>query len=150
MYLCIIPFKWNQLVAHCFLVYLFQLFYMFRATMYPSSAELTVSMRHCYFSLVWVAFWSADQTATQPVSWMTCNRSAISSTIPVCRSIPWQYMKLKVQLCAPDDWLRYRPKHVELLEINNRKYSHLLGSNCNVIHLNIIPHLWRFQPTHKM
>jgi len=44
-------FKWSQLGAHYFLVYLFQLLYMFRATMWPSSGELTLSMRHWYFSL---------------------------------------------------------------------------------------------------
>jgi len=44
---CIIFFKWNLLGAHYFLVYLFQLLYMFRSTMCPSSGELT-----------------ADQTAT--------------------------------------------------------------------------------------
>ena len=44
-------FKWSQLGAHYFLVYLFQLLYMFRPTMCPSSGELTVSMRHWYFSL---------------------------------------------------------------------------------------------------
>ena len=37
--------------AHYFLVYLFKLLYMFRATMCPSSGELTVSVRHWYFSL---------------------------------------------------------------------------------------------------
>ena len=36
---CIIFFKWSQLGAHYFLVYLFQLLYMFRATMCPSSEE---------------------------------------------------------------------------------------------------------------
>ena len=48
---CIIFFKWSQLGAHYFLVYLFKLLYMFRATTCPSSGELTVSMRHWYFSL---------------------------------------------------------------------------------------------------
>ena len=48
---CIIFFTWSQLGAHYFLVYLFQLLYMFRATMCPLSGELTVSMRHWYFSL---------------------------------------------------------------------------------------------------
>ena len=46
---CIICFKWSQLGVHYFLVYLFQILYMFRATMCPSSEELTVSMRHWYF-----------------------------------------------------------------------------------------------------
>ena len=35
---------------------------MFRATMCPSSGELTVSMRHWYFHSVWVAVWSATQS----------------------------------------------------------------------------------------
>ena len=49
---CIIFFfKWSQLGAHYFLVYLFQRLYMFRATTCSSSGELTVSMRHWYFSL---------------------------------------------------------------------------------------------------
>ena len=43
-------FKWRQPGAHCFLVYLFQLLYMFRATVCPSSEELTESMRQWYFS----------------------------------------------------------------------------------------------------
>ena len=51
--------KWSQLGAHYILVYLFQLLYMFRATVCQSSRERTVSMRHWYFSLriclfVWV------------------------------------------------------------------------------------------------
>ena len=48
---CIVCFKLSQLGSHYFLVFLFQLLYMFRATMCPSSGELTVSMRHWYFSL---------------------------------------------------------------------------------------------------
>jgi len=48
---CIIFFKWSQLGEHYYLVYLFQLLCMFRATMCPSSGELTVSLRHWYFSL---------------------------------------------------------------------------------------------------
>ena len=48
---CIICFKWSQLGAHYFLVNLFQLLYTIRATMCPSSGELTVSTRHWYFSL---------------------------------------------------------------------------------------------------
>jgi hypothetical protein len=47
----IICFKWSQLGAHYFLAYLFQLLYVFRVTTCPSSGELTVSMRHWYFSL---------------------------------------------------------------------------------------------------
>jgi len=50
----LIFFKWNRLGSHYFLVYLFQLFYMFQSTMCPSSGELTVSMRHWYFSVCMV------------------------------------------------------------------------------------------------
>ena len=46
----IICFKWSQLGAHYFLVYVFQLLYMFPATMFPSPAEHTASMRRWYFS----------------------------------------------------------------------------------------------------
>jgi len=35
--------------ARYFLIYLFQILYMFRATMCPSSGELSLSMRHWYF-----------------------------------------------------------------------------------------------------
>jgi hypothetical protein len=48
---CTVFFKWSQLGAHYFLIYLFQFLYMFRATMCPSSEELTVCMWHWYFSL---------------------------------------------------------------------------------------------------
>jgi len=63
---CIIFFKRSQLAAHYFLVYLFQLLYMFRATMCPSSGELTVSMPQWYFSLCvgWFSSQPAVQTAT--------------------------------------------------------------------------------------
>jgi len=43
---CIIFFKWSQLGAHYFLVYLFQLLYMFRATMCPSLAGLLQQTSH--------------------------------------------------------------------------------------------------------
>ena len=52
VYPYIIFYKLSQLGAHYFLVYLFQFLYMFRAPMCcSSSGELTVSMRHWYFSL---------------------------------------------------------------------------------------------------
>ena len=40
----IIFFKWSQLCAHYFLVYLFHLLYKFQATMCPSSGEPTLSV----------------------------------------------------------------------------------------------------------
>jgi len=52
-------FKRIQLGAHYFLVYLFHLVCMFRAPMCPSSGELIVSVRHWYFSPVWVPVWCA-------------------------------------------------------------------------------------------
>ena len=68
MHPCIVFFKWSQLGAHYFLVYLFQLLYMFRATMCPSPGQLTISMRHWYISLCmggclvcWLGW--VDQTA---------------------------------------------------------------------------------------
>ena len=56
MHPCIIFFKWSQLGAHYFVVYLFQILYMFQATMCPSSGEITVSMRQWYFSLCMCGF----------------------------------------------------------------------------------------------
>jgi len=52
-----------QLVARYLLVHLFQLLYMLRATtsMCPSSGELTVSMRHWYFSRCMRGCLSGDQ-----------------------------------------------------------------------------------------
>jgi len=46
-----------------------------------------------------------------------------------------------VQLCAPDDGRRNRPKHVELFR-NNKKYLHIFGYNYKIIltmhgHMNI-------------
>ena len=63
---CIICFKWSQLGAHYFLVYLFQLLYMFRATMCPSSGEITVSMRHWYFSLFMRKRWKVKWSRYRP------------------------------------------------------------------------------------
>jgi len=80
-----------------FLVYLFQLLYMFRATVCPSSGELTVSMRPWHFSLciggcfvkvleIWLVIWQDERSfhaqingvcqydlQNRPVS--ICNRS---------------------------------------------------------------------------
>ena len=50
---CIIFFKWSQLGAHYFLVYLFQLLYMFQANMCQSSAELSIYLYlYIYFFVV--------------------------------------------------------------------------------------------------
>jgi len=37
----------------------------------------------------------------------------ISSTVAASSSIGWQYLKLYVHLCAPDDGWSYHLKHVE-------------------------------------
>ena len=42
-------------------------------------------------------------------------RSSISSTLATDRSIVWQYLKLYVQLCTPDDGRRNHLKRVERL-----------------------------------
>ena len=92
----IICFKWSQLGAHYFLVYLFQLLYVFQATMCPSSGELTVSMWHGHFSLsVGGCLVCADQTSTH-TEWK----------IPVShryRNFSWW-------------WAHSCPKHVEKLK----------------------------------
>jgi len=40
---------------------------------------------------------------------------SISSTLPASSSIGWQYLKLCIPLCAPDDGRRNRLKHVQHL-----------------------------------
>ena len=42
-------------------------------------------------------------------------RSSIPSKVAASSSVGWQYLKLYVQLCAPDDERRNRLKHVERL-----------------------------------
>ena len=85
MHPCIMFFKWNQLGTHHFLVYLFQLLHMFRATMCPSSGELTVPMRNWYFShcvcvAVWSAGWDPKQQTRQPPIPYTSTATRTSGT----------------------------------------------------------------------
>ena len=47
-------FQMNPTGCTLLLVYLFQLLYLFRTNMCPSSGEFTVSMRHRYFYSLWV------------------------------------------------------------------------------------------------
>ena len=61
----------------------------------------------------------ANQYCCLLLSWMKWNSiswSSISSIITTNSSSGWQYMKLYVQLCAPDDERRNRLKHVEHLQ----------------------------------
>ena len=58
-------------------------------------------------------FYNYNQQDPTIFYYLFLNVSSISPTIPACSSIGWQYLKLKVQLCAPDDGRRIRPKHVE-------------------------------------
>ena len=65
----------------------------------PSSGahNCTISFRYCQPILL------------QAGDHDTCKASSISSTIPACSSIGWQYLKLNVQLCAPDVGRRNEP-----------------------------------------
>jgi hypothetical protein len=74
----------------------------FRRFLRPSSGarNCTYSFRYCQPLLLW-----RDGTP-----W-----SSISSTVAASSSIGWQYLKLYIQLCAPDDGWRNRLKHVERL-----------------------------------
>jgi len=49
------------------------------------------------------------------LSWTRRNVSSISSMTAASSSIGWQYLKLYVQLCAPDNGWRNRLKHLEHL-----------------------------------
>ena len=52
------------------------------------------------------------------LSWMRWNCSSISTTTPACSSFVSQYLKLNVQLYAPDDGRRNHSKHTERFRNN--------------------------------
>ena len=82
-------FKLSQLVAQYRLVYLFQLLYMFRTTMCPSSGELTLSMRHWYFSLCMGGYL---------VCWLGCDQSHPKQQTrqpPIYLLTPWSRVLLE-------------------------------------------------------
>jgi len=91
-------FKMKSNRCTLFLVYLFQLLYMFQATIYPSSVELTVSMRHWYFSLC-----MGGLVSSQPADHIA-NRTEWK--IPVSH----RYSKFSWW------WAHSCPKHVEKLK----------------------------------
>jgi len=77
----------------------------FRRFLRPSSGahNCTYSFRYCQPILLLAA--TVEEM----------ERSSISSTVAANSSFGWQYLKLYVQLCAPDDGRRNRLKHVERL-----------------------------------
>jgi len=72
----------------------------------PSSGahNCTLSFRYCQPILLLLQADIMDEV----------EQSCTSSMIPASSSIGWQYLKLSVQLCAPDDGRRNCPKHMEL------------------------------------
>ena len=107
-FICVL--KWRQLGAHYFLVYLFQLLYMFRATVCPSSGDVTVQMRHWYFSLCiggclvfwlgWDSFQPTDQAATDTVS-------SPDDGHTIARNMYRSWNKYTKKYCAPS-WLHFK------------------------------------------
>jgi len=77
----------------------------FRRSLHPSSEahNCTYSLRYCQPILL------------PAVTVKEIALSAISSKVAASSSIGWQYLKLYVQLCAPDDGWRNHLKHVERL-----------------------------------
>ena len=86
-------------------IYFYRCSTYFRRSLRPSSGahNCTYSFRYCQPILLLAAV--VDEM----------ERSSISSTIAASSSIGWQYLKLYVQLCVPDDGRRNRLKHVERL-----------------------------------
>ena len=88
----------------------FWIFYFYRCSkcfgrfLRPSSGahNCTYSFRYCQPVLLLAAI--VDEM-----------ERSVSSTTAASSSIGWQYLKLYLQLCAPDDGRRNRPKHVEHL-----------------------------------
>jgi len=86
-------------------IYFYRRSTCFRRFLRPSSGahNCTYSFRYCQPILLLAA--TVDEM----------DLLSISSTVAASRSIAWQYLKLYVQLCAPDDGRRNRLKHVERL-----------------------------------
>ena len=87
------------------IIYFYRRSTCFRLFLRPSSGtrNCTCSFRYCQSILLLAAV--VDEI----------ERSSISSTIAVSNSIGWQYLKLRVQLPAPDDGRRNRVKHIKRL-----------------------------------
>ena len=93
------PTRWDV----SWFIYFYRRSTCFRRFLRPSSGthNCTYSFRYCQPILLLAA--TVDEM----------ERSSISSTIAASSSIGWQYLKLYVQLCAPDDGRRNRLKHVK-------------------------------------
>ena len=87
-------------------IYFYRRSTSFRRFLRPSSGahNCTYSFRYCQPILLLAAIVDEMELV-----------SSISSTIAASSSIGWQYLKLYVQLCAPDDGRRNRLKHVQRL-----------------------------------
>ena len=102
--------KWSQLGAHYFLVYLFQLLYMFRATMRPSSGQLTASMRHWYFSLCNGGCLVRCSRPDSYLSWSSRSRQVAVTVSLMPDTVIW----------TPDDGWGYHLKHLERFAVMNK------------------------------
>jgi len=83
-----------------------------------SSIGLTIPDTVCTVMCSW--WWAEEPPETFRASvkinmFKKLCRSSISPTVAASSSIGWQYLKLYVQLCAPDDGRRNRLKHLERL-----------------------------------
>ena len=96
----IIP-NYSQQVA-TFLEFIY--FYR-RCTCFRRFLRLSSGAHNCTYSF----------RSCQPVLLLAATVRSISSTVAASSSTGWQYLKLYVQLCAPDDGRRNRLKHVERL-----------------------------------
>ena len=90
-------------------IYFYRRSTCFRRFFRPSSGahNCTCSFRYCQTILLLAAIMDKMEP--------TVTVSPISSTIEANSSIGWQYLKLHIQLCAPDDGQRNLLKHVERL-----------------------------------
>jgi hypothetical protein len=86
-------------------IYFYRRSTCFRRFLRPSSGahNCTYSFRYCQPILLLAA--TVEEMELR----------SISSTVAASGTIGWQYLKLYVQLCAPDDGWRNRLKHVERL-----------------------------------
>ena len=119
----IIFFKWNQLGVHFFLVYLFQLLYMFRTTMCPSSGELTVTVG--VWSVGWDESHPKQQTRDPPILFVIWGCGPTRALAPsFIRSLDHKQRLATVGRTPLDEWsARRRDLYLTTHNTYNRQTS---------------------------
>ena len=120
MYPCVTFFKWSQLGEHYFLVYLFQLLSMSWATMCHHQVNLLYLSDIGILHSVWVAVWSADQTATQLDK--ECSLDDGHIVAETCREVEINILRSSVHLVG-FIWKSFLPS---ITKVSSSEYKKLI------------------------